>query len=286
MNKLPVALRLDSRGALQPPKNGDSPEDSHYALSSFSHHPDHEYPLPETLITSLDDIQKSSQDPQTSNPLISPIHESSHLVQTTPPLSYTTHESFPVPLTSVPMSLSEPPSVEETHTALEDQIGTIKQPTSPVRPKYDPKQLLNPKSFDTVKHQKQDVPDSTTVPRDVINPFGASGIVSPKFVFDSPDQDSGKRLHPEDENAGMGGLIERIHNVSAREERPVKKLKTQHIDENEISGPKVAFGGSGKGGEIGEYMRMKRKEGQKEAVQAFSVVDLTTGKLPTDDVLT
>ncbi|MCJ1413955.1 hypothetical protein MMC32_000280 [Xylographa parallela] len=275
MNKLPLATRLDSRGALQPSKNGEAPEDSHYALS-LSHHPHHESPLLQTLITSLDDVHKSSQDPQTSSPLIPPMHESSHLPQTSPSLPFLMHESLPLLPNSAPMSLPETASVDETHTALEDQTGTIKQIPSPVRPKYDPKQLLNPKSFDTVKRQKQDAPVSTTVPRELMNPFGSSGVVSPQFVFDSPDRDSGKRLYTEEENAGMGGLIERVHNVSAREERPLKKLKTQHLDEDGITETKAAFGGSGKGGEIGEYMRMKRKEGQDETVQPFSIVDLTT----------
>ncbi|MCJ1316795.1 hypothetical protein MMC15_002116 [Xylographa vitiligo] len=286
MNTLPVASRLDSRGALQPPKNGESPEDSHYALSSLSHHPDHEYPSPQTLITSLDDVHKSSQDPQTSSsPLICPTHESPHLLQTSPSLPFPLHETLPLPPNSAPMSLSETASVDETHTALEDQTGTIKQISSPVRPKYDPKQLLNPKSFDAVNRQKQEGPDSATIPREARNPIGPSGFNSPEFVFDSPDRDSGKRFHAGDENPGMGGLIERFHNVAAREERPIKKLKTQHLDGDEITGPKAAFGGGGKGGEIGEYMRMKRKEGQAEAVQAFSVVDLTTGESFMDDAL-
>ncbi|MCJ1282251.1 hypothetical protein MMC26_001574 [Xylographa opegraphella] len=274
MNKLPVASRLDSQGTVQAPKNGELPEDSHYALSSFSHHPDHESSLPQTLITSLDDVHKSSQDPQTSNPFISQTYESLHL-QTASPLPRPMHESSPLLLNSTPMSLSKTASVDEAHTAPEVKTGTIKQISSPGKPKYDPKQLLNPRLFENVKSQKRVGPDFATVPREVMNPLGPAGAVNTQFVFDSPGDRSAKHLYAEDESVGMGGLIERVHNVSAREERPIKKLKTQH-NEDEITGTKAVFGGSGKGGDIGEYMRMKRKEGQAEAVQPFSIVDLTT----------
>ncbi|MCJ1402420.1 hypothetical protein MMC11_005640 [Xylographa trunciseda] len=276
MSRLPVASPLDPRGAMQPLKNGEPPEDSHYALPSSSLQLDHTYPLQHTSTPSLDDVFKSSQDPQTSSPFIHPLLESSNPLQTSTSLPHSTHDSLPLFPTSAPMSLPDTANVDETYTAIEDQTGAIKPNHFLARPQYDPKQLLNPKSFDAVKHQKQDAHNSTTTSRETMDPLQHSEIFSPQFVFDSPDQDSGKRSHAEDASAGMGGLIERVHNVSAREERPIKRLKTQHADEDETVGPKAAFGGSGKGGEIGEYMRLKRKEGQDEAVQAFSVVDLTT----------
>lgn len=78
----------------------------------------------------------------------------------------------------------------------------------------------------------------------------------------------------------MGGLIERMHNVSKREDRPQKKQKREHIGEDaDDEQRKAVFAGGGKGGEIGEYMKQKRREGQQEAGPTNAVVDLTAGTL-------
>lgn len=73
------------------------------------------------------------------------------------------------------------------------------------------------------------------------------------------------------EEKGQGTLIERLHNVSQRGEPPQKRLKPHQIGtENRTT----AFAGGGKGGEIGEYMKQKRDEGQITSGPA-PVVDLT-----------
>lgn len=74
----------------------------------------------------------------------------------------------------------------------------------------------------------------------------------------------------EERGQGMGTLIERLHNVSQRGEPPQKRLKPHQIGtENRTT----AFVGGGKGGEIGEYMKKRRDEGQITSRPA--VVDLT-----------
>ena len=73
------------------------------------------------------------------------------------------------------------------------------------------------------------------------------------------------------EEKGQGTLIERLHNVSQRGEPPQKRLKPHQIGtENRTT----AFVGGGKGGEIEEYMKQKRDEGQITSGPA-PVVDLT-----------
>ena len=84
----------------------------------------------------------------------------------------------------------------------------------------------------------------------------------------------------ENDGIGLGHLIERVHNVSKRENRPSKKQKTEHVVEDEVDGPKAVFTGGSKNGEIGEYMRQKRQEGVQEAGPTSSVVDLTAGTYP------
>ena len=268
---------------MQPPKNGELPEDSHSALSSISLQHDSEHcPLLETSTTSLP-TQESLQFSQTSISSFNPSHESSYFPETSASSFQHIHERSLPTDSSTSVSDRDHTSVHDTYSTLEYQAGTTNAIATPTRPQYDPKQLLNPKAFDNVKRQKQGVRDSATMSTNIIDPLQPTEVTTPQFIFNSLDHDTVKRPHIEAESSGLGGLIERVHNVSAREERPIKKLKIQHTDEDEIATPKVAFGGSGKGGEIGEYMRMKRKEGREEAVQTFSVVDLTTGGASLND---
>jgi hypothetical protein len=76
---------------------------------------------------------------------------------------------------------------------------------------------------------------------------------------------------------GISSLIEQVHNVSTRTERPSKRRRIEHTNDA-IDATKPAFSGGGKGGEIGEYMRQKRKQGQEENKTGSSFVDLTVGK--------
>ena len=77
----------------------------------------------------------------------------------------------------------------------------------------------------------------------------------------------------------MAGLIEKIHGVSEREQRPVKRQKREHSNDDDDEGrAKTSFAGGGRGGVIGEYMKQKKEEGKAEAAKSGSVVDLTAGE--------
>ena len=82
----------------------------------------------------------------------------------------------------------------------------------------------------------------------------------------------------ESDGKGMSSFIERVHNVSQREERPPKKQKIDTFDDDDDTEKKAIHGGGGKGGEIGEYMRQKKKEGLAESGSIGALVDLTGGK--------
>ena len=77
---------------------------------------------------------------------------------------------------------------------------------------------------------------------------------------------------------GQGSLIERVHNVSHREERPQKKQKVEQKSELDGEEKSKSKSGNGGGGDLSEYVKEKRKEGAAESGATQSaVVDLTTG---------
>lgn len=134
------------------------------------------------------------------------------------------------------------------------------------------RRLLEPEGFDKLKRQ-----------RDEIKHVDESLLLSP---LNSVQQQTTEKIYPlnsedilepqtgEYEGPGIGNLIERVHNVSQREERPSKKQKTEPFeDDDNDKGSK--FGGGGKGGDLGEYIKEKKKEG----IETGPVVDLTGGVL-------
>jgi len=183
--------------------------------------------------------------------------------------------------TSSPASLAQQPNERKrTHIDMDpsdrkEQLTTGIGPTRAAPPSYDPRLLLNPKSLHNTQQRKDDTLDtasSSEVETPPQRPFSAA----PQFVFDSPNQDLLLHEQPDDEGARYGKLIEQVHNVTKREERPVKRQKTKHPSEEDVNGS-LAFAGGSKGGEIGEYMRQKRKEGLQESGPTSNVVDLTAG---------
>ena len=77
----------------------------------------------------------------------------------------------------------------------------------------------------------------------------------------------------------MGDMLMSFHNISQREERPRKQQKVSHDDERMGDDQqKATFAGGGKGTDIAEYMRQKRKKGLDDAAATGALVDLTGGE--------
>ena len=146
--------------------------------------------------------------------------------------------------------------------------------TQPPPACFDPRQLLDPKGFN------QNRSDSKSELNDLASPHNSYAPSHQQNVLAAHPNGIGKRDHKEVESQsqgqGQGNLIERMHNVTNHEERPVKKRKTEDndfVDDDERR--KVAFEG-GKG-DFGEYWKEKRKEGEN-SVPTNAVVDLTGGR--------
>lgn len=177
------------------------------------------------------------------------------------------HSSEPRNLFSQsPLSTADslsPIAKDDTHGFFKGQGRGSKhskpQATSYQQQSYSPRQLLDPKG--AVAPKPRASPDSLRRASPLAN------VVH-------------KRASEEPEAQGMGNFIERIHGITDREERPQKRQKTDkeyEDDEEEEEEKKATFAGGGKGGEIGEYMRERRKEAQAKSSANGTVVDLTAG---------
>ena len=142
-----------------------------------------------------------------------------------------------------------------------------KSPTKPSIPQFDPRALLNPKA--------------TTKP--------AQGN----------DRDAQDGTKPK--NVGMGAMLERMHNVESRQQHRQKKRKVEVQEserpqgedgedvsqEQEIENKrKSTFEGGGSGTILGEYVREKQEEGNRERMgNETSIVDLTADDEGDDDLV-
>ena len=122
----------------------------------------------------------------------------------------------------------------------------------------NPRQLLDPKGSNIPQHKPYTKP----------------------IHSDLPDKAPQKLDSEEPEGQGMGNLIERVHGITQREERPRKRQKTGINPDEDDEQKKATFQGGGKGTEIGEYMREKRKEAQADSGSNGTVIDLTAGVWP------
>lgn len=171
-------------------------------------------------------------------------------------------------------------SKDDAHIPYKGRGKRLSQQDTPLRPQasaavppFSPRQLLDPKGF---RQNRQQSPKQS--PKNMSS-HKANGI-SPAALTD--DAASDKPTQNEKKFQGIGGMIERIHGVSNRQERPQKRQKLQHEDADD---DKRTFSGGGKGGEVSEYLTEKRKEGQDDTQAAVAgvVVDLTGGD--DDDVV-
>lgn len=150
---------------------------------------------------------------------------------------------------------------------------------------FDPRRLLDPKGFSNEQRQRDSKSVSTqssscgpTPSNPPSNPqLNSKPSVSNGGLSEINVNGLHKRDREDYEGPGLGSLIERVHNVSQREERPQKKPKIQRDNLDVEKGETVKFVGGGNGGEIGDYLKEKRKQGIAESGPVNAVVDLTGG---------
>ncbi|KAI4180146.1 MAG: hypothetical protein LQ346_007047 [Caloplaca aetnensis] len=162
-------------------------------------------------------------------------------------------------------------SEDDAHVPHKGRGKRLPQPPDPLKRSQAPgnassfnaRQLLDPKGFQHISPQPR---------KDVLGPK-TNGISHAEPSTQTASRNSTDELS---DLQGLGGMIERIHGVSDRDQRPQKRQK---VDREDADDEKRTFAGGGKGGEIGEYLREKRKAAQEDtqAVAPASIVDLTGG---------
>lgn len=144
---------------------------------------------------------------------------------------------------------------------------------------FDPRRLLDPKGFNNNQRQRESESASTesTLGKPSPSTLQLSGKSSK--TNGNPPETNGNGLPKQDhenyDGLGIGSLIEKVHNVSQREERPRKKPRVENGEFDVEEDKKVSFFGGGKGGEIGDYLKEKKKQGIAESGPVNAVVDLT-----------
>ena len=153
---------------------------------------------------------------------------------------------------------------------------TVTQPTpSAFSNQFDPRRLLDPKAFGNDSRKSNDrSPPIMDRPSEYSSPLRAYPNLPNSESREVNSNGAYKRDHDNEKVPDMGSLIERVHNVSQREERPQKKQKIETFEEDDKY--KKNFGGGGKGGDIGEYIKQKKKEGIED-ISSATIVDLTGG---------
>ncbi|KAL3418264.1 SNF2 family DNA-dependent ATPase [Phlyctema vagabunda] len=96
-----------------------------------------------------------------------------------------------------------------------------------------------------------------------------SGNSSPNVYSNPFNNENGEQQR----GAGMGHMLERMHNVQDRDMLPQKRRKLCE-DEREAM-QKAEFNGGGKGGVLGQYIKEKQDEGKKGTVSSGAAVDLS-----------
>lgn len=241
--------------------------------------PSHSVDFPTSLVTSFDPKPKPEFEiesvslPTTlipaETPSCAPASVSSQVTR-----RVTDNDDNPIISSANAQDFSPAPNCTESSLNVSHQGSTSKGrhnhlPTPAATPRYDPNILLNPKSFknnSTTDAERMEMPQ-----RSFRNPN--SNQTPAHFVFDSPSPaPSGPHLD-EDGDTGMINLIERVHGVAEREDRPVKKLKTDHGSDGK---PTATL--RSKGGDISEHLHQKRKEGLEASDPVTTLVDLTGGR--------
>lgn len=200
------------------------------------------------------------------------------------------HSEPPCPTSLVPGPVSQRSKDDAYHVlGNKGKKAMISQnATQAASSTFDPRRLLDPKGFNNDQRQRDS--KSAATESNLAQPgpsnLQPSGKLSEANNNSSEIKGSStganvdglhKRDHENFDSLGMGSLIEKVHNVSQREERPRKKPKVENGVFEVEEDKKVSFVGGGKGGEIGDYLKEKKKQGIAESGPVNAVVDLTGG---------
>ena len=153
------------------------------------------------------------------------------------------------------------------------QPSSVNGDASYTRQRFNPHLLLNPKGFSKSSSLASDRPSppvsgSRTLPlTNLTNGHPRSSPTPNGAVHNANGKPNG---------LNMASAMEKLHGVTAREDRPQKRRKTESLEGREAE-VKSNFAGGGKGGVIGEYMREQKEAGKNEASKPGHIVDLTTG---------
>ena len=141
---------------------------------------------------------------------------------------------------------------------------------------FDPKALLNPKSYKAGKDKKEPANSYSS-------PSNAALLLSPgSHKAKSASSISGDSDAAGLANGGQGSIIERMHRVERREDRPIKRQKKRHDgdakDEDGLAKKKLTSGPIASSGEMGTYLKEQRREALEKQGPPKLVVDLTDGE--------
>jgi hypothetical protein len=136
----------------------------------------------------------------------------------------------------------------------------------------NPAALLNPRGFQQPQQRFESGFTNTPPAQPLAFQFDspAGSYQQPVHAHPPPQQNinGAQRSSAYANGGGMGHMLERSM-------VPQKRQKIH--DERPENARKAEFHGGGKGGVLGEYVREKREEGQKENVVSRTAVDLSTG---------
>lgn len=143
---------------------------------------------------------------------------------------------------------------------------------------WNPSTLLNPRGSHPVQqNSERPSPASSAAPQLSFQFDTPSGPQQTPSLHSNPanEQNGFASYANGNEQAGaMGHMLERMHNVTNRSMLPPQKRRRLDGDHDELRG-KSKFSGGGKGGVLGEYVRDKRDEGQREETARATVVDIS-----------
>lgn len=145
------------------------------------------------------------------------------------------------------------------------------------------------------KKQRKDATPQNDAPNVTFPTYNPATLLNPKSAKRSAADSEAREdtpaqpINAAESSNGMSSMLERIHNVQQRHDQPVRKRRRVHpalADDADDPEEKVqekstnGFDGVSGGTVLGDYIKDKKAEGQKEAIaNGNTVVDLTNGKL-------